>query len=263
VSTPANLLNFSHGNAKLSDSIMIFSLPTGHSCPGAEACLCKAARDSGKLTDGSKATFRCYAAAQEAAFGTLRQMRWRNFDKLRKIAGSVGAMHTLIARSINEARTRKTRHVRIHGAGDFFSSKYYEAWMRVTATFPDLEFYAYTKSLPFWTAWLDAHQTLPSNLNLVASRGGKFDDLIDKYVLPEVVVVMHPDEAAAWGLEIDDDDTHAQQAVPKFALLIHGQQKAGSDAAAAKKHLDATGIHYGYGKKKLTPSPTHATTVNL
>lgn len=255
------LLNFSHGNAKLPDSVMIFSLPTGFTCPGAASCLCKAARDSGRLTDGPNTTIRCYAATQEAAFSNVRRTRWLNFDKLKAAAGSAGAMHLLIARSINAARTRKTKHVRIHGAGDFFSSKYFEAWMRATASFPDLKFYAYTKSLKFWAAWLDEGRTLPSNLTMVASRGGKFDALIDQHVFPEVVIVSHPDEAAAMGIEIDHDDTHAQLGVQKFALLIHGGQKPNTEASAAIKRLKAEKIVYGYGRTPLTErtlTPTNA-----
>lgn len=228
---------------------MIFSLPTGHTCPGAQACLCKAARDSGKLTDGSNASFRCYAATQEAAFSNVRRVRWMNFDKLRTLAGSVGAMHTLIAGSIRKHRSRKTKHVRVHGAGDFFSNNYFTAWMRVADSFPDLKFYAYTKSLPYWVNWLAEHKQLPANFTMIASRGGKFDALIDEHVLPEVVVVDHPDTAAAMGLEVDHDDTHAQLGVAKFALVIHGGQKAGTDAAAAKKRLVREGVPHGYGKK--------------
>ena len=63
-------------------------------------------------------------------------------------------------------------------------------------------------------------------------------------------VVMHPDEAAALGLEIDHDESHAINAGPSFALLIHGTQPKGSEAAEAKKRLDREGIKYAYTAKK-------------
>ncbi len=84
----SQLLRFTHGNAKIPDSVMIFSLPTGHSCPGAKSCLSRADRESGKLTDGKNISFRCYAASQEAAFPTVRRQRWHNMDLLRLRAAS-------------------------------------------------------------------------------------------------------------------------------------------------------------------------------
>ena len=86
---------------------------------------------------------------------------------------------------------------------------------------------------------------------LTASRGGKWDNLIEPNGLRSSVVVYHPDEAAKLGLEIDHDDSHARaQDGRDFALLIHGTQPKGSRAAEAKKKLDAQGIKYSYSSKK-------------
>ena len=56
------------------------------------------------------------------------------------------------------------------------------------------------------------------------------------------------------GLEIDHDDSHAFSKDKKpFALLIHGNQPAGSEARAALNRLRKLGIG-GYGRKRLPKS---------
>jgi hypothetical protein len=61
-------------------------------------------------------------------------------------------------------------------------------------------------------------------------------------------VVLSEAEAATLSLEIDHDDSHAMRAGPSFALLIHGAQPKGSQAAQAIAALRAQG-EYGYGAK--------------
>ena len=78
---------------------------------------------------------------------------------------------------------------------------------------------------------------LPENLVLTASRGGKFDDLIDVHGWKEAVVVYSEEEANELVLEIDHDDTHAAFGNDHFALLIHGTQPKGSAASIALQKL--------------------------
>ena len=109
-------------------------------------------------------------------------------------------------------------------------------------------FYAYTKSLHLWTKRLGQ---IPENFRLTASRGGKFDDKIEEFNLPEAVVVYHPEEAKARGLEIDHNDSHAYSSVRRsFALLLHGTQPTGSDAAEAMKRMKSEKIDPNYRKGK-------------
>ena len=137
---------------------------------------------------------------------------------------------------------------RIHVGGDFFSQMYFRAWHLVAEWYPDRLFYAYTKSLKYW---LEDRDSLPDNLVMTASRGGRLDHLIDQYNLREAKVVLSEAEAEALGYDIDHDDSHA--AIPSlrdqsFALLIHGQQPAGSDASAAIKELKKNNVKFSYGK---------------
>jgi len=86
---------------------------------------------------------------------------------------------------------------------------------------------------------------------MTASRGGRLDHLIDQYNLREAKVVFSEAEAEALGYDIDHDDSHAARpslADQSFALLIHGQQPAGSDASAAIKELKKNNVKFSYGK---------------
>lgn len=238
------LLRFSRGNAKLPRSTAIISLPAGYTCPGALNCLTRADRVDGHLTDGKKIAHRCYAATQEAAFPNLRRWRWENFEMLKQAATSE-RMAELIMKSL--AQVRGSHYVRIHGSGDFYNQAYFDAWMMVAGQLPRLQFYAYTKSLGFWTKRIiNPEPGIPRNVALTASMGGKYDDLVERFDLPKATVVDHPDVAAALQIPIDHDDSNARIGTKHFALLLHGQQPAGSAASAALKRMRTEGIIYSY-----------------
>ena len=59
-------------------------------------------------------------------------------------------------------------------------------------------------------------------------------------------------EARSLGLEIDHDDSHAANPDTReqsFALLIHGVQPAGSEAAQAIKALKDANVQFSYSRK--------------
>jgi len=237
-------LKFSNDNAKLGPDIVTFSLPSGHTCPGACTCLSKVDFKTNKLVDGPQQTIRCFSAAQEVAFKNTRLARRYNFALLRPLK-TAKAMCDLILRSLPTAQ----RIVRVHVGGDFYNQTYFDAWQMVAEARPKQRFYAYTKSIPFWRNWLNRHGALAKNFFLTASLGGKFDDLI----LPEWItasIVSHPKEAKRMRLEIDHDDSHAYNQSRSFALLVHGMQPPGSEAAAAIKTLRAEGIQFSYSRNK-------------
>jgi hypothetical protein len=62
-------------------------------------------------------------------------------------------------------------------------------------------------------------------------------------------VVFSEQEARDLGLAIDHDDSHAMTHGPDFALLVHGTQPKGSDAAAAVRALRDAGFS-GYGGRR-------------
>jgi len=237
-------LKFQTENAKLNKSrvrVAAFSIPAGHACPFAEGCLSKAHRITGKISDGKNATIRCFAATDEAKSPQARNARWHNYDALRA-CDSTDEMVKLIHNSLP-----KENVIRVHVSGDFFNQKYFNAWASVAKLNSDKYFYAYTKSIPYWVAYLEESGALPSNFNLTASYGSRYDSLIEKYNLKYALTVWHPDEAKKLGLEIDHDDSHALGLTP-FALLLHGTQPAGSPASAALSKMRKQGIKFSYSK---------------
>lgn len=243
-------LRFGHGNAKLDSGITTFSLPAGWSCPAAADCLSKADPDSGRLKDGRKTRFRCYAASMECRHSSVRRSRWRNF-KLLKACRTREEMARLILDSLSPF----ARLVRVHDSGDFYSAEYLDAWLLVAKERPDTTLYWYSKSLSFWVARLADIGTghapgIITNVVPTASLGGREDHLAAEHGLRTARVVFSTAEAADLGLSIDHDDGHAMRHGPDFALLLHGAQPAGTDAARAMRDLRDQGFH-GYGKSRV------------
>ena len=230
-------MRFSPANTKLKKlqkvlkrRVFSFDILSGHTCPGAKDCLAKVVydwvQDSYKLVDGPKQKFRCYAASQEAQYTATYNLRLENWESVDKL-NSVNKIASGLCRSL----PTKAETVRIHTAGDFFKEIYFLAWLLVAKRNPDVVFYAYTKMNPFW---VKHRNIIPDNMILTASRGGKWDHLIDEHGLRESVVVYSKDEADQLGLELDDNDSHAADPSKRdqnFALLIHGMGPAGSKQA--------------------------------
>ena len=247
-------LKFGQGNAKLGREVLTFALPAGHSCPGAKTCqafvVMKTNDDGSKqrmLVDGKDQDHRCYAASLEVAFTATYNLVNHNFSILRahyKLGGEE-ALTKLILRDL----PKNPEKIRVHTDGDFFNQAYFNAWANVARALPNTLVYAYTKSLPFWLEARKAKR-IPNNFVLTASRGGKHDHLIKKNRLREAIVVNHPSEAEALGLEIDHDDSHPQKRGGSFALLLHGIQSPGTAAAKAISVMKAEGVKFSYPHKK-------------
>ena len=224
--------------------IYSLDLLSGHFCPFADKCLSKAIMIDGKrrIQDGPNTEFRCFSASQEVLFPAVYNARKHNSDMLRA-ARSRKAMFGLLRQSMPE----NLGICRFHVAGDMFSPAYFQAWLDMAEAFPDRLFYGYTKSLPYWITHKKRVDSLP-NFVLTASLGGRRDDLIGEYNLRSVKVILS--EAEADNLPIDHDDSHAADPTQKntdFALLIHGVQPKGTEAAKAVQALMGMG---SYGSKK-------------
>lgn len=241
------LLEFSHGNAKLPNSTMLFSLPAGHTCPGALTCLTFADRFTGRIKDGPHAEFRCYAALAETR-PTVRDMRWRNLDRL--VGLNPQQITDLLIASIMASTRRYTQRVRLFESGDCFSTAFRDGILGAAKGLPHLVLYFYTKNLPLW---IDAKRErlllLPDNLFITASWGGRFDRLIKPFFPRNSRVVFDQAEADRLGLPIDHTDELAYDARPQaFAHLLHGVPKAGTPAAEAMKTRRRLGQFTGYGR---------------
>tara|TARA_B100000519_G_scaffold35842_1_gene25666 strand:- start:2044 stop:2802 length:759 start_codon:yes stop_codon:yes gene_type:complete len=232
-------MQFSPANSKLSklykhDEVQrhlqgrkIYSLDllSGHTCQFAKLCKSMAIlTESGlRIEDGEHTEFRCYSASSEARLESTYNRRAYNTDLLRSCT-TEKQMVDLIESSL----PFDAGIVRPHSAGDFFSIKYFRAWLKVFANHPEIIFYFYTKCNPYLVKYWNNIEMLP-NVSYTASRGGTRDDLIQIHGLREAVVVADEAEAESMGLECDYDDSHAcfpwlQE--QSFALVIHGTQPA-------------------------------------
>ena len=253
------MLKFSNANAKtealkqvpelseyLKDNRKIYSLDllSGYSCPYAKACLSKAVVQSDgrrKIKDGKDNEFRCFSASQEVQYTNVFNLRKHNFDLLRYSENK-----DLL---LMDSMPKDAGIVRIHVAGDFFNSEYMWAWWLTASENPNTLFYAYTKSLRYWVDIVNEMPIL-DNFILTASYGGSTDYMIYEHCLRSTKVVFSEAEAERLGLEIDHDDSHAARPSLRnqdFALLIHGTQPKGTEAAKALKELKGKG---SYSRKK-------------
>lgn len=224
-------------------------LLSGHSCPFANECLSKVKIIEGrrKVVDGPNTLFRCFSASQEVVYTATYDLRKHNFDSLRACNSSTGMLDLLV-----KSKPKNLGVCRIHVGGDMFNQKYFLAWAGMAELYPDILFYAYTKSLRYWLKFRDHFDSLP-NFVLTASYGGRDDALIKSEGLRSSVVVFSEQEAADKGLEIDHDDSHAADPTKQnedFALLIHGTQPKGSEASEALQLLRKNKVKHSYSKKR-------------
>lgn len=238
-------LKFGNGNAKLDKRVVTFSLPAGKTCPGASECKSMAIEVDGKriIKDGRSTKFRCFAASQEVLYTNTYRARLHNLNLIKSVIRSVPKTTELILSSLPS----NAKYVRVHVSGDFFTQNYFDAWLETARSKPDVLFYAYTKSIPFWVTRINE---VPTSFVLTASWGGKFDYMLEQNPwLRSARVVYSEAEANELGLAIDHDDSLAMTHGPDFALLLHGSQPKDSEAAKAWSALRASGKS-GYNAKK-------------
>ena len=183
-----------------------WNLPTGTTCPFALECKVSVDRYTGKF-DVYKGAYRCYASSPER-FPAVREHRWKNFDFVK--SGGIPEI------------PKDCKAIRIHASGDFFNQAYFDMWLELARQNPDIEMWAYTKSLNYWIARLDS---IPDNLVLTASMGGRLDHAIKDYDLKHVIVFKSISDVPE-GLPIDFNDDCARRPKINFALIDnHSKEK--------------------------------------
>jgi hypothetical protein len=255
-----------------------FSLLAGETCPFAKSCKAWVEVDpaTGKrtLTRGEHNEFTCFAARDEAQYPNTFDQRDYNTKLMRKILSTggipefVNTMRATFEIPEHKKGIFKSKYFRIHVGGDFESQEYFDAWCEFVKLYPNLTFYAYTKSAPY-----ALKHELPNNLIITHSIGSFYDKkIIDgghkfaaviykpediEKITPETKVLQgwqytYPDgtKSKPFDLPIDHDDSNAYAHKEPFALLIHGNQEEGSVASEARRQLKKKGVDFEYGKKK-------------
>ena len=116
----------------------------------------------------------CYAKQGTYRFKNVVKSRTHNLNLSQRADFADLIIADLSTMVVKSRKCRKPYNVvRLHDAGDFYSQSYLDAWAKVARAYPDVIFYAYTKSLH-----LDL-SVVPSNLRITQSFGGRYDNLVN------------------------------------------------------------------------------------
>lgn len=137
---------------KLGLRIFNFSIPAYKSSNG--EVVCKYAKECVKYCYAQKGNYTRFPK-----IGELMEQRY----ELSKQSIFVGLMNI-------EIKKKKANAIRIHDSGDFYSKEYLYKWIQIAKDNPEVNFYAYTKSLPYFKG-----VTLPNNMDVIFSVGGYRD----------------------------------------------------------------------------------------
>jgi hypothetical protein len=100
--------------------------------------------------------------------------RWPNVQPAFKARLAITKSDKFIELMTQEIKSSKLTHLRIHDSGDFYSREYINKWFKIIESFPEIQFYAYTKSFILFKG-----EKLPENFTLILSLGGEHDSLIN------------------------------------------------------------------------------------
>ena len=150
-----NLKWLSDHNSKLKDSsvrIFAWSLPAGKTCPQAKGC-----RNI------------CYAQRRRFLWEPAVERRERNL----KLALDGRRFLKELTDDLIRISRIKDCFVRLHDSGDFFNELYARNWRILINQFPEIQFYAYTKSVEMVKG-----NICSLNFRPIFSLGGRQDRLI-------------------------------------------------------------------------------------
>lgn len=143
----------SHGNHKLSSKIIIFTLPSGITCPGKGEC-----------------AKWCYSRKAEKLYPQVLSARKRNLEATKQPNFKQQMIEAL------RWEMKYGRNIlRLHEDGDIYCTKYWEVWKDIARQLPELTIFCYTKSFHLPNLWTN----LPQNIVLLQSLGSKFDSKVD------------------------------------------------------------------------------------
>jgi hypothetical protein len=154
------------GNTKIQKnriSTASFGLEAGKTCPGKGNC-----------------QHECFAMVGNYIFPAVKNKQKERLKESKK--------KSFVSTISEEIKCLNVGAVRIHDSGDYYSRDYLDKWIEIAKLNPDVIFYSYTKSIPFFKKDFNTWSiTLPKNFIVTFSYGGKHDDLInpkkDKHAL--------------------------------------------------------------------------------
>ena len=181
--------------------VMTFGLPPVTTCPGAGWCkkICYAMRGNMGMPMARKAQARRFEASKRADFAD-------------KMIAELG-------------RRKSCNAVRIHDSGDFYDSVYLGKWVIIAKARPDITFFAYTKMV---TMFKNMREALPTNLKVIFSMGGKWDNQIDTVRDCHSRVFETRGDAIKAGYKLSPDNlplSFHKPNITREAFVYHGAMK--------------------------------------
>lgn len=181
------------------------SMPAGTTCPF-----------KGKCVQG------CYARSGRQAMPNTVRAYQENLDMYNE-----GSFFPQLSEELDGAIVKALIHgrnvkVRLHDSGDFFSYRYLRDWLGFMEFYPSVQFYAYTKSIPFMER-AKKEGLIPRNFTYVYSYGGACDMMIDPLNDRHAVVITSNVIPSGYTDGSHDDVFASMPDVKRIALTFHGQ----------------------------------------
>lgn len=181
-----------------------FDIPAGITCPYAGIC---------------QHEHNCYASASRFNISKKKAYSAGNYEHSRTdsfVPDMISMINDIVAKKKKKVR------VRIHASGDFYSIEYMSKWYAIARAIPNVDFYAYTKSVRFYHA-LKSIQ--PANIIIAVSTGGKSDIEIDPSdTIAHVFKTREDAIAHGYDVAINDND-YAMSTSKRLGLVYHGVKK--------------------------------------
>ena len=109
-----------------------------------------------------------YCYAQKGAYS------WSNVKPAFEKRYEITKQDNFIELMNKEIKRKKVDFLRVHDSGDFYSPSYIQKWFKIANQNPNVNFYAYTKSIPLFKGL-----AIPENFDIIFSEGSKVDALIN------------------------------------------------------------------------------------
>ena len=159
----------------------------------------------------------CYAQkGNYTRFPIVKQLMEKKYETTKK--------DNFILLMNEEIEKKKATHIRIHDSGDFYSVKYLQKWIDIATQNPDIIFYAYTKSIPFFKGAKGGKPTIrrPKNLKIILSEGSKRDILINNAKDRHARIFKDVTKLLAAGyIDASNNDLKAITSNKKVGLVYH------------------------------------------
>ena len=155
--------------------------------------------------------FNCYA--KEGAY------LWPKVADAYEFRLEASLQNNFVEVMIASIKKKKAQAIRIHDSGDFYNREYVSKWLSIMDALPDVQFYAYTKSIPLFEGL-----SIPKNFVLIFSNGGKIV-VEDEHRHSQVFETLE-DLIEAGYVNASEDDTEAwRNPNGKIGLVLHSRKK--------------------------------------